>query len=61
MGTENQNNGTKIQVEEFKDHFRVTRYADQRLPANTILWPDEVEGVHNFFSKETRLGTRPLA
>ena len=52
MGTENQNNGTKVQVEEFKDHIRVTRYADQRLPANTILWPDEVEGVHNFFQKK---------
>ena len=49
MGTENQNNGTKIQVEEFKDHFRVTIYADQRIPTKTILLPDEAEGVHNFF------------
>ena len=45
MGTENQNNGTKIQVEEFKDRFRVTRYADQRIP-------NEAEGVHNFFQKK---------
>ena len=49
MGTENQNNGTKIQVEELKDHFRVTRYADQRIPTKTILLPNEAEGVHNFF------------
>ena len=52
MGTENQNSGTKVQVEEFKDHIRVIRYADQKLPANTILWPDEVEGVYNFFQKK---------
>ena len=52
MGTENQNNGTKVQVKEFKDHIRVTRYADQKLPSNTILWPDEVEGVHDFFQKK---------
>ena len=49
MGTENQNSGTKVQVEEFKDHIRVIRYADQKLPSNIILWQDEVEGVHDFF------------
>ena len=52
MGTENQNNGTKVQVVEFKDHFKVTSYNDQRLPNNTILWSDEAEGVHNFFQKK---------
>ena len=49
MGTENQNNGIKIQVEEFKDRFRVTRYADQIPPNQTTLWPDEAEGLRNFF------------
>ena len=52
MGTENQNNGTKVQVKEFKDHIRVTRYADQRLPVNTMLLSDEAEGVRNYFQQK---------
>ena len=46
------NNGTKIQVEEFKDRFRVTSYEEQRLPNQTILWPDEAEGLRIFFQEK---------
>ena len=49
MGTENQNNGTKVQVEEFKDRITVTSYADQMLPNHTILSSDAVVGVRNLF------------
>ena len=52
METENQNNGTKIRVVEYKDRITVTSYNDQRLPNNTILWSDEAEGVRNYFQKK---------
>ena len=52
METENQNKGTKIRVVEFKDRITVTSYNDQRLPNNTILWSDEVEGVRNYFQQK---------
>ena len=52
MGTENQNNGTKIQVEEFRDYISVTSDTDQRVPIQTILLSDKAEAVRNFFQKK---------
>ena len=52
MGTENQNNGTKIRVEEFRDYISVTSYNDQRLPNQTILWSDKAEAVRNYFQEK---------
>ena len=52
MGTENQNNGTKIQVEEFKDCFKVTRYTDQEIRNGTSLLNEVVVGVRNSFQEK---------
>ena len=52
METENQNKGPKIRVVEFKDRITVTSYDDQRLPNNTILLSDDVEGVLNYFQQK---------
>ena len=52
MGTENQNNGTKIQVEEFRDYISVTSDTDQRVPIQTILLSDKAEAVRNFFQEK---------
>ena len=52
MGTENQNNGTKIQVEEFEDCFKVTRYADQGFRNGTSLLNEVVVGVRNSFQEK---------
>lgn len=49
MGTENQNNGTKIQVE---DCFKVTRYADQGFRNGTSLLNEVVVGVRNSFQEK---------
>ena len=52
METENQNNGTKIQVEDFKDRFRVTSYSDQVVRNGTSLLNEVVVGVRNSFQEE---------
>ena len=52
METENQNNGTKIRVVEFKDHFKVTRYEDQEIRNGTSLLNEVVEGVRNSFQEK---------
>ena len=52
MGTENQNKGTKIRVEEFKDHFKVTRYEDQVVRNGTSLLNEVVVGVRNSFQEK---------
>ena len=52
METENQNNETKIQVEEFEDCFKVTRYTDQEIRNGTSLLNEVVVGVRNSFQEK---------
>ena len=52
MGTENQNNGRKIQVEDFEDRFKVTRYTDQEIRNGTSLLNEVVVGVRNSFQEK---------
>ena len=52
METKNQNNETKIQVEEFEDCFKVTRYTDQEIRNGTSLLNEVVVGVRNSFQEK---------
>ena len=52
METKNQNNETKIQVEEFEDCFKVTRYTDQEIRNGTSLLNEVVAGVRNSFQEK---------
>ena len=52
MGTENQNNGRKIRVEDFEDRFKVTRYTDQEVRNGTSLLNEVVVGVRNSFQEK---------